>query len=195
VAEPIADEFTRLFVEGMRALRVGDPMDPATDIGPLATPGIVDDLEKQVSDSVARGARILAGGKRIAGRGNWFEPTVITDVPRGSPAWREEMFGPVATLYRVPDIDAAIALANDTTFGLGASVWTRHDGEALRFAEEIEAGQVFVNAMVASDPRFPFGGVKRSGFGRELSAYGLREFVNIKTVRNGAPQGKQTETE
>ena len=195
VAESVADEFERRFVDGMRALRVGDPMDPATDIGPLATPGIVNDLEKQVNETVRLGARILTGGKRISGRGNWFEPTVLTDVPRESPAYREEMFGPVATLFRVPDIDAAIALANDTTFGLGASVWTHHGGEVQRFAEDIESGQVFVNAMVASDPRFPFGGVKRSGFGRELSGYGLREFVNIKTIRNASAEGKQSETE
>ena len=195
VAEAVADDFERRFVEGMRALRVGDPMSGQTDVGPLATPGIVEDLEKQVTESVARGARVLTGGKRGAGDGNYFEPTVLTDVPRHAPAFHEEMFGPVATLFRVRDASAAIALANDTTFGLGASVWTRDAAEAARFAEEIEAGQVFINAMVASDPRFPFGGVKRSGFGRELSAYGLREFVNIKTVRSAASETSRTGTE
>ena len=195
VAESVADDFERRFVEGMRALRVGDPMDASTDIGPLATPDIAADLQKQVEESVARGARVLTGGRRIARAGSYFEPTILADVPREAPAYREEMFGPVATIFRVADADAAIALANDTAFGLGASVWTQDEGEAERFIDEIEAGQVFVNAMVASDPRFPFGGVKRSGFGRELSAYGLREFVNVKTVRNAPPEGKRTETE
>ena len=195
VAESIATGFERRFVDGMRALRVGDPMDPDTDIGPLATPGIVDDLEKQVVQTVERGGHVLTGGKRVRGAGNYFEPTVLGSVPRDSPAYREEMFGPVATLFRVPDAEAAIALANDTVFGLGASVWTRDAAEAERFVDEIQAGQVFVNAMVASDPRFPFGGIKRSGFGRELSAYGLREFVNIKTVRRAADETPRTGTE
>jgi succinate-semialdehyde dehydrogenase/glutarate-semialdehyde dehydrogenase len=195
VAASIADDFERRFVDGMRALRVGDPMDPATDVGPLATPGIVADLEKQVAESVRLGARLLTGGHRLPRPGNFYEPTVLADVPPSAPAYREELFGPVATVYRVKDADGAIRLANDTTFGLGASVWTRDDTEADRFAEEIESGQVFVNAMVASDPRFPFGGVKRSGFGRELSSQGLREFVNIKTVRKAHDAGARTTTE
>ena len=195
VEDRVADAFQRAFVEGMRALRVGDPMHAETDVGPLATPGIADDLEQQVKASVEMGARVLTGGKRISRDGSYFEPTVLADVPHDSPAYREEMFGPVATLFRVADLDAAIALANDTPFGLGASVWTRDASEAQRFAEEIEAGQVFINAMVASDPRFPFGGVKRSGFGRELSAYGLREFVNIKTVRTATQEDPRTGTE
>ena len=194
VADAVADEFERRFVAGMRALRVGDPMDPDTDVGPLATSDIADELEKQVAETVQRGARVLTGGKRRR-PGTFFEPTVLVDVPPDSPANTEEMFGPVATLYRVRDADEAIALANDTAFGLGASVWTRDGEEAERFAEEIEAGQVFVNAMVASDSRFPFGGVKRSGFGRELSGYGLREFVNIKTVRVAPSPGAASETE
>jgi succinate-semialdehyde dehydrogenase / glutarate-semialdehyde dehydrogenase len=182
VSEPIADEFLRLFVDAMRALRVGDPMDPATEVGPLATPDLVTDLEAQVTSTVAAGARLLTGGARLPGRGNYFAPTVLVDVPPGSPAYREELFGPVASVFRVPSLDEAIRLANDSTFGLGASVWTNDAEERRRFVREIEAGQVFVNAMVVSDPRLPFGGVKRSGYGRELGGHGIREFVNVKTV-------------
>ena len=195
IVESVADRFERRFVEGMRALTIGDPMSPATDIGPLATPSIADDLERQVAASVAMGARVLTGGSRRPPPGNYFEPTVLTDIPRESPAYRDELFGPVASLFRVKDTDEAIALANDTTFGLGASVWTTDRAEADRCADEIESGQVFINGMVASDPRFPFGGVKRSGFGRELSSYGLREFVNIKTVRSESNHAVRSETE
>src|SRR5688500_4796134 len=195
VVESVADRFEQRFVDGMRALRVGDPMDPATDIGPLATASIADDLQKQVDASIAMGARVLTGGRRRPPPGNYFEPTVLTDIPREAPAYRDELFGPVASLFRVEDADAAIALANDTTFGLGASVWTTDRAEMDRFVDEIESGQVFINAMVASDPHFPFGGVKRSGYGRELSSYGLREFVNIKTVRTDVGISAQTQTE
>jgi succinate-semialdehyde dehydrogenase/glutarate-semialdehyde dehydrogenase len=187
VHDRIADEFTRRFIDAMRALRVGDPMQPDTDIGPLATAQIADDLERQVNDSVRLGARVLTGGKRVAGAGNYFEPTILTDIPLESPAYRDEMFGPVAALFRARDLDDAIRLANDTTFGLAASVWTRDDAEADRFGRDIEAGTVFINGMVVSDPRFPFGGVKHSGYGRELGPWGLREFVNVKTVRRQAP--------
>jgi succinate-semialdehyde dehydrogenase/glutarate-semialdehyde dehydrogenase len=182
VAEPIADEFERRFVAAMAALRVGDPMDPETDVGPLATADIRAILEAQVERSVAAGARVLTGGRRLDGPGFFYAPTVLADVPADSPAAREELFGPVATLYRVRDAGEAIRRANATVFGLGASVWTRDPGERDRFVEEIEAGLVFVNAMVASDPRLPFGGVKRSGYGRELGVHGLREFANAKTV-------------
>src|SRR5687768_13519078 len=187
VHEQVADDFTRRFVDGMRGLTVGDPMAGGTDVGPLATLQIVEDLEKQVADTVRQGARVLTGGKRRNGAGNYFEPTVLTDVPTDSPAYREEMFGPVATVFRVRHIDDAIRIANDTTFGLAASAWTRDDAEADRFARDLQAGTVFINAMVASDPRFPFGGVKHSGYGRELGPWGLREFVNVKTVRRQAP--------
>jgi succinate-semialdehyde dehydrogenase/glutarate-semialdehyde dehydrogenase len=195
VVDSVADEFERRLVEGMRALRVGDPMNPDTELGPLATPKIAEELEAQVRASVERGARVLTGGSRVRGAGNYFEPTVITDIPRDAPAYGEELFGPVAQLFRVPNADRALALANDTRFGLGASVWTRDSAESDRFAEEIESGQVFINSMVASDPRFPFGGIKHSGYGRELGPYGLLEFVNVKTVRieAGASAARATE--
>jgi succinate-semialdehyde dehydrogenase/glutarate-semialdehyde dehydrogenase len=179
----IADDFERQFVDAMRALRVGDPMDPATDVGPLATSAIRDELHDQVAESVSRGARLLVGGQKLDGAGWFYEPTVLSDIPRGSPAFDQELFGPVASLFRVSSLDEAISLANDTPFGLGASAWTSDPVEAERFASGREAGSVFINGMVASDPRFPFGGVKQSGYGRELGSWGLQEFVNIKTVR------------
>jgi succinate-semialdehyde dehydrogenase / glutarate-semialdehyde dehydrogenase len=182
VHESIAGDFQSRFVDAMQALKLGDPMDESTDVGPLATPQIVSDIEKQVDASVAAGAKLLTGGKRIGDRGNFYAPTVLADIPPDAPAYGEETFGPVASLFRVKNIDDAIALANATEFGLGASVWTRDDSEQKQFVERIESGQVFVNAMVASDPRVPFGGVKHSGFGRELGVYGIREFVNIKTI-------------
>ena len=185
VHEAVADEFTRIFVDGMAALRVGDPMDPATQLGPLASPQVVDDIEKQVRESVARGARVLTGGKRLDRPGCYYAATVITDVARDTPAYREELFGPVAVLFRARDAADAIRIANDTGFGLGASAWTGDESEARRFSEELDAGMVFINGMVASDTRFPFGGVKRSGYGRELAEVGIYEFVNIKTVRVG----------
>jgi succinate-semialdehyde dehydrogenase/glutarate-semialdehyde dehydrogenase len=183
VAEPIADEFTRRFVDGMRALTVGDPMDERTDIGPLAMPAIRDDLHDQVQRSVAAGATLAFGGKPRDGAGWYYEPTVLTNVPEHAPAFCEETFGPLAAIVRAKDTSDAIRLANATRFGLGASAWTRDAAETERFAREVEAGSVFINAIVASDPRFPFGGIKASGYGRELSAFGIREFVNIKTVR------------
>jgi succinate-semialdehyde dehydrogenase/glutarate-semialdehyde dehydrogenase len=182
VHEAVADEFERRLVDGMRGLRVGDPLDPATQLGPLATLEQRGILAEQVRRSVKLGARVLTGGHALDGPGAYFAPTVLTDIPPASPAYREELFGPVALLFRVPDAAAAIALANDTRFGLGASVWTGDPAERDRFIEEIEAGLVFVNAIVASDPRLPFGGVKRSGYGRELAVDGLRAFVNVKTV-------------
>ena len=187
VHDRVADDFTQRFVNGMRALSVGDPMSGDTDIGPLATRQIAEDLEKQVDESVRRGAKVLTGGKRKSGPGNYFEPTVLTDIPVDSPAYRDEMFGPVAALFRARDIDDAIRLANDTAFGLASAAWTRDEAEVDRFIRDIEAGSVFINGMVASDPRFPFGGVKHSGYGRELGPWGLREFVNVKTVRRQTP--------
>jgi succinate-semialdehyde dehydrogenase/glutarate-semialdehyde dehydrogenase len=183
VATPVYDAFASGFVAGMRRLRVGDPLDPTTDIGPLASAAVLETLADQVKRSVQAGAKVLLGGHRLERAGNFYPPTVLADVPRGAPAFGEELFGPVATLLRARDAGEALALANATPFGLGASVWTRDLALAQRFARELDVGMVFVNDMVASDVRFPFGGVKGSGYGRELGPWGLREFVNVKTVR------------
>ena len=183
VAEAIADSFEKKLIEKYDALKIGDPMLPDTDIGPLATPGILKDLDQQVQESVGLGTRVLTGGKPLMDRpGNFYPPTILTDIPAGSPAEQEEFFGPVALLFRVADIDAAIKIANATPFGLGASAWTTNEKERDRFISELEAGAVFINAMVKSDPRMPFGGTKRSGYGRELGIQGIHEFVNVKTV-------------
>lgn len=182
VHQAVADEFTRRFVEGMAALRVGDPMDELTDIGPLAMPSILETLERQVRESVEAGATVLTGGKRLEGSGYFYAPTILTDIPSNATAYSEELFGPVALLFRVSDTDDAIRQANDTRFGLGSSVWTNDPVEQERFITEIEAGMTFVNSMVTSAPSLPFGGIKHSGYGRELSNHGLREFVNLKTV-------------
>jgi succinate-semialdehyde dehydrogenase/glutarate-semialdehyde dehydrogenase len=182
VEEGIADEFETRFVAGMAGLVVGNPMLETTEVGPLATPVILHELGEQVRRSVAAGARALTGGHRIERPGNYYAPTVLVDVPEDSPAYRQELFGPVAVVMRARGIDDAIRLANDTPFGLGASAWTRDAAEQERFIEEIDAGMVFLNGMVASDPRLPFGGIKASGYGRELAAWGIREFVNVKTV-------------
>ena len=182
VAADIYDEFERRFVEEMKALRVGDPLKESTDIGPLATEQILKDVHEQVKTSVAAGAVVLTGGRRIEGQGNFYEPTVLANIPENAPAYCDEVFGPVAMLFRVANIDEAISLANATTFGLGSSAWTNDAGEQQRFVEELEAGCVFINGMVASDPRLPFGGIKHSGYGRELGEFGIREFVNVKTV-------------
>jgi succinate-semialdehyde dehydrogenase / glutarate-semialdehyde dehydrogenase len=182
VADEVYDAFETRFVDGMRALRVGDPLHETTQVGPLATAAIRDELHEQVVETARQGARVLTGGRPMEAPGWFYEPTVLTDVAPTSPAWRDELFGPVAALFRVRDIDQAIAIANDTMFGLAAAAWTNEPDEQRRFINEIEAGLVFINGMVASDPRLPFGGVKRSGYGRELGAIGIREFVNIKTV-------------
>jgi succinate-semialdehyde dehydrogenase / glutarate-semialdehyde dehydrogenase len=182
VAEEIADQFERGFVQKMEALSLGDPLDEKTDVGPLATADAVQSLDADVRKTVDAGARILTGGKPAALPGNFYLPTVLTNIPNGSPAYREELFGPVASLFRVKNLDQAIHIANDSRFGLGASAWTNDAKEQERFVNELEAGMVFINQMVASDPRVPFGGVKRSGYGRELSVQGIREFTNIKTV-------------
>jgi len=187
VHEQIYEQFETQFVSVIKSLRIGDPLDDQVDIGPLATEQILNDLEEQVQVSVAAGAKILAGGQRaklsgVFARGNFYEPTVLADIPKDSPAYADEIFGPVASLFRVGSIDEAIELANATTFGLGAAAWTKDAKERDRFVDEIEAGCVFINSMVASDPRLPFGGVKHSGYGRELGYFGIREFVNIKTV-------------
>jgi succinate-semialdehyde dehydrogenase / glutarate-semialdehyde dehydrogenase len=180
IADEIYDSYESAFVAKLRTLRTGDPMDPATEIGPLATSQILADLDGQVKRAAAAGARILTGG-RTAG-GNMYQPTALANVPRSSDVYREEFFGPVAMLFRVKNAQEAIDFANDSPFGLGASVWTSDPTEQQQFIEGIESGQVFVNAPVASDPRVPFGGVKKSGYGRELGVAGIREFVNLKTV-------------
>lgn len=187
VADEVYREFEARFVAGMEALTVGDPMRPETRIGPLATERARAGLEAQVAAAVRDGARVLTGGERISGEGYFYKPTVLVGVPRSSAAYREELFGPVAMLFRVRDLDEAIRLANDTPFGLAASAWTRDPAEQQRLVAELECGCVFLNAMVASDPRLPFGGIKRSGYGRELSAAGMREFMNAKTVVVGPP--------
>jgi succinate-semialdehyde dehydrogenase / glutarate-semialdehyde dehydrogenase len=190
VHETVADEFERRYVEEFKALKVGDPLDPATAVGPLANESQVRTIDEQVKRSVAAGATLLAGGRRIDRPGFWYEPTVLTGVTPESPAYHDEVFGPVAILFRVRDLDQAIRQANDSPFGLGASAWTTDAAEQRRFVDELEAGMVFINAMVASDPRVPFGGVKQSGYGRELSWQGIREFVNAKTAWvNEAPAG------
>ena len=182
VAAEIYEEFERRFVDEMRALRIGDPMEESTDIGPLATPQIVNDLDEQVKKAVASGARVLTGGKKLDRPGNFYEPTVLVNLDLNAPVSCEEIFGPVAMLFRASNIDEAIQIANATPFGLGSAAWTNDAKEQAQFIEELEAGSVFINGMVASDPRLPFGGVKSSGYGRELAEFGIREFVNIKTV-------------
>ena len=182
IEEPIYEEFERRFVAGMAAMRVGDPTLDTTDIGPIATARQLDTLDGQVNAALAAGARLLTGGRNILGPGFYFEPTVIAGLPRTAPVYREEIFGPVAMLFCARDLAEAIEIANDTPFGLGASAWTRDPAEQQRLVAEIQAGAVFLNKMVASDPRLPFGGIKHSGFGRELSAAGMREFLNAKTV-------------
>src|SRR6201987_5928694 len=182
VAEPIADAFERKFVACMEVLLVGDPMDDKTELGPLATADAVVSLDADVHKTIDAGARLLTGGRPLPRPGNFYAPTVLTNIPKNSPAYNEEFFGPVASIFRVHNIDEAIRVANDSRFGLGASAWTNDDQEHERFINELECGMVFINKMVASDPRMPFGGVKQSGYGRELGAHGIREFTNIKTV-------------
>ena len=182
IADSIYDKFVSQFVERMKALKLGDPLDPTTEVGPLATPAIREGVHEQVEKSIAAGARLLTGGQPIKGKGNFYPPTVLAEIPRQAPAFREEVFGPVALVFRVADAALAIALANESEFGLGASVWTTDEQERELFARELDCGMVFVNALVASDSRLPFGGVKRSGYGRELGSLGIREFMNAKTI-------------
>jgi len=182
VHEQIADAFEKEFVRRMQSLKLGDPFDANTDVGPLATPDAVKDIDSDVQKTIQAGAKLLTGGKPLAGPGNFYQPTVLTDIPKDSPAYREEFFGPVASIFRVKDVDGALAIANDSRFGLGASAWTNDPAECDRFINDLEAGMVFINQMVASDSRLPFGGVKASGHGRELGPYGIREFTNAKTV-------------
>jgi succinate-semialdehyde dehydrogenase / glutarate-semialdehyde dehydrogenase len=178
----VYDRFAEAFVERMSALVVGDPMADGTDVGPLATESGREDVEKQVRDAVERGARVLCGGERPDRPGWWYPPTVIADLTPQMRIWSEEVFGPVAGLYRVSSYEEAVEIANGTSFGLGANAWTSDPAEQERFVADLAAGAVFVNGMVTSYPSLPFGGIKNSGYGRELSAHGIREFCNIKTV-------------
>jgi len=182
VAEEIADEFQRLFIKKMEALKVGDPFDEKTDVGPLATADGLKELDDDVQKTIKAGARLLTGGKALDRPGNYYMPTVLTDIPKDSPAACGELFGPVASIFRAKDAEDAIRIANSSPFGLGASAWTNDSVEREQFINGIESGMVFINRMVSSDPRLPFGGVKRSGHGRELAVFGIREFINIKTV-------------
>jgi succinate-semialdehyde dehydrogenase / glutarate-semialdehyde dehydrogenase len=182
VAESIAAEFEKMFVKKMESLRVGDPLDESTELGPLATADGVETLDVDVQKTIKAGARLLTGGKRMEIPGNYYAPTVLADIPKGSPAECDELFGPVASIFRAKNLDDAIRIANSSPFGLGASAWTNDAAEQERLINELESGMVFINKMVASDARVPFGGVKRSGHGRELGVYGIREFTNIKTV-------------
>ena len=182
VHEQVADEFQRLLVEKMEALTVGDPMDSATDLGPMSGPQGLEELDQQVRDSVAAGAKLLTGGEPRGGAGNFYPPTVLADIPKSAPAYYEELFGPVALFFRAADIDDAIAIANDSSFGLGGSAWTQDAGEAEKLADEVETGMMNINKITASTPEVPFGGAKNSGYGRELASFGTQSFVNAKTV-------------
>ncbi|MEL6423089.1 MAG: NAD-dependent succinate-semialdehyde dehydrogenase [Pseudomonadota bacterium] len=178
----IHDHFLEAFAERIAGLRVGDPMDEETDVGPLATGDIRDEVAGQVEDSVAAGARRHVGAEKVDGKGFFFRPGVLLDIPASAPAYSEELFGPVALVFKIRDMDEAITLGNATRFGLGSAIFTRDDGEQERAISELDAGATFINRMVASDPRLPFGGVKASGYGRELADIGIREFMNVKTV-------------
>ncbi len=192
----VYDEFERRMVEGLERLKVGDPMREDIDVGPLATAQILETVQRQVDESVLAGARLLAGGKRLDRPGNFYQVSALAGIPQGAPAYREEVFGPVALLFKVRDLGEAIELANDSVYGLGSSVWTHDEAERLRCVDELEAGATFINAMVVSDPRLPFGGVKRSGYGRELARHGIREFVNVKAVSiTERPAGAGSATE
>jgi succinate-semialdehyde dehydrogenase/glutarate-semialdehyde dehydrogenase len=183
VVDAIADQFLEKFVAAFAAIIIGDPVDEQTHIGPLATSAILEELEQQVQIAVAHGAQVLIGGQRWSGLpGNFYQPTILTQIAGDNPIYHQECFGPVALVFRVPDLAAAIHLANDSPFGLGASAWTSDPQEQHQLITALEAGSVFINGMVKSDPRLPFGGIKRSGYGRELGIQGIHEFVNIKTI-------------
>ena len=181
VEQSVAEEFERRLVDAAAALPVGDPLDPATRVGPLARADLRDTLERQVEESLVKGARVLLGGQRLEGRGWFFAPTVLAGLGREMPVFQQETFGPVAAVVRAEDEEEAVELANDTPYGLGASVWTNDPERGRRLGRQVQSGSLFVNGIVASDPRLPFGGIKRSGYGRELAAVGIREFTNIRT--------------
>jgi len=198
VEAAVAEEFTHLFTAAVKALHVGDPTQRDTNVGPMARGDLRDTLQRQVDASVSQGARAVLGGGPLDGKGYFYAPTVLEGVSPQMPAFREELFGPVAAVLPARDADHAISLANDTEYGLGANLWSRDTERAKALARRIEAGNVFINGMVASDPRLPFGGVKRSGYGRELGAFGIREFTNIQTIwvgpaKEAAPVKTQSE--
>jgi succinate-semialdehyde dehydrogenase/glutarate-semialdehyde dehydrogenase len=182
VHEKVAGKFTSLLVESFKNQKVGDPADSAIQVGPLASDQILKDVELQVSESVSKGAKLELGGKRWGSKGYFYEPTVLSNVTKGMPAYDQEVFGPVAAIITFKTTDEAIRIANDTPYGLGATIISADVAGAKKLAAAIDAGNVFINAQVRSDPRMPFGGIKKSGFGRELGSYGIKEFVNIKTV-------------
>ena len=182
IVEPLVAAFTEKLVAAMKTRRMGDPLAEGTDIGPQARPDLRDELHQQVSDSIAKGARLLLGGEIPPGKGSFYPPTVLADVKPGMPAYHEELFGPVASIFAARDEADAVRIANDSIFGLGAAVFTRDVARGERIARQLDAGCAFVNTFVASDPRLPFGGIKESGYGRELGTYGIKEFVNTKTV-------------
>ncbi len=182
MVEEVADEFETKFVSKMKKLIIGDPMDVKTELGPIAREDILEELDWQVKETVNQGGKILTGGKRVNRNGSFYQPTVLSNVKKGMVAYSEEFFGPVAIMIRAKDVNEAIQIANDTPFGLGASIWTSDVTQAKELTKQIDSGSVFINGLVKSDPRLPFGGVKSSGYGRELSHYGIKEFVNIKTV-------------
>ena len=182
VVESRLQEFEQRVTQRMQSLKIGDPLDEKTQVGPLARNDLVDDLDEQIKKSVQMGAKLLIGGKRVQGPGAYFEPTVLSNVKKGIPVYQEETFGPVLAIIPVKDEQEAVDTANDSEFGLGGSLWSQDVLKAEKLARKIETGAVFINGMVKSDPRLPFGGIKKSGYGRELSDYGIREFVNIKSV-------------
>jgi succinate-semialdehyde dehydrogenase/glutarate-semialdehyde dehydrogenase len=182
VVKEILPVFERLLSDAFKALKAGDPTDPSTDVGPMARKDLVEELDRQVSGSIRLGARLVLGGKVMDRPGNFYEPTILTDVIKGMPAYEEETFGPLAAIITAKDEEDAIRIANDSKFGLGGSVWTKDSARGERIARQVETGAMFVNGLVKSDPRLPFGGIKNSGYGRELSGYGIKEFVNIKTI-------------
>jgi len=182
VHEEIADEFVSRMVAKLESLKVGDPMDAATEMGPLSSPDAVEEIDRQVQETVAAGARLLTGGKPLGGPGSFYPPTLLTDIPDGSPGHNEELFGPVALVWRARDVDDAIRIANDSDLGLGGSAWTTDPAEQERFVTEVETGMIYINHFTESTPEVPFGGTKNSGYGRELAEYGPKSFVNAKTV-------------
>jgi succinate-semialdehyde dehydrogenase/glutarate-semialdehyde dehydrogenase len=189
VHEQVVDEFTRRMVRKMESLRIGDPVEESTQVGPLSTADGVETLDQQVRDTVAAGARLLTGGKPLGGPGFYYPPTVLADIPNGSPGHLEEFFGPVALIWPASDVDDAIRIANDSSFGLGGSAWTSDAGEQERFVNEVETGMMYINKFTESTPEVPFGGAKNSGYGRELAEFGPRTFVNAKTVWIAPPKG------